>query len=117
MENGICRLGPVLHGFLVHGLGLLIHAPLLKVLGPGHVKGSGPGTDAAAKDATEQRDWVGIITGLEEKVDMRSKGEKVRVFTVRPRDAYTSDAVVDVSDVIGVLRHVQEALYKPVQHR
>lgn len=58
-EDGVGRLGSVLHSFLIDGLGLLIHPSVLKLSGPGHVQGGGGGADALAVHVTEQSDGVG----------------------------------------------------------
>lgn len=66
LQDALRRLGLVLHGFLVHGVGLVVQAALLELLSPGHVESGRPGADAFAEDVAVQSDRVRVVAGLQD---------------------------------------------------
>lgn len=86
LKDSVSWLSLVLHGSLVDGVSLLKQALLLKLLSPRHIKDCSSGANTLTVYVTVQFDGLIIIT-------------------------CTFDAVVYVSDVIGVALLLEKSLY------
>lgn len=64
MENCVSWLGLVLHSFLVEGVCLFKHPPVLQLLSPDHVEGGSPVTDSSTVNMGVQGNGVRVKTGL-----------------------------------------------------